>query len=297
MPTAPIVGPTPGRKGAWEPLPLIVYGYAVHPLSPSHHRDTRYSGRTRLSTVTETSTADSLVHRDVVSLEVGDEVYAFEKYTPKGKETEGIWYRGYVVCTTRRPPVSWTSSDPSSSKGPKVEEPQQVFIGIFPASHIFIRDELPDAEGRLADIAAAFRNGTPLTALEGFKSGSMDAVKEEDEEDALAKRKSFKLGPPPDQANSSRAGLPVYPASIRSVSPTESHIMKPLPPRPSLKSGDDTASGAMQPIVDEIASALREWHMLMFQYLARREYKLFQSVREHIEALHLGAAPKKKKKK
>ena len=64
--------------------------------------------------------------------------------------------------------------------------------------------------------------------------------------------------------------------------------MKPLPPRPSLKSGDDTASGVTQPIIDEIASALREWHTLMFQYLARRDYRLFLVVREHIEALHLG---------
>jgi dedicator of cytokinesis protein 3 len=44
----------------------------------------------------------------------------------------------------------------------------------------------------------------------------------------------------------------------------------------------------MQPIIDEIASALREWHSMMFQYLARRDYKLFHTVREHIEALHLG---------
>lgn len=89
-------GPNPTqRKGVWEPLPLIVYGYAIHPLSPSR-RDTRYSNRTRLSTVTEVSNDDHLVHRDVVSLEVGDEVYAFEKFTPKAKEVEGIWYRGYA---------------------------------------------------------------------------------------------------------------------------------------------------------------------------------------------------------
>lgn len=29
-----------------------------------------------------------------MALEVGDEVYAFEKYVPKGKECDGIWYRG-----------------------------------------------------------------------------------------------------------------------------------------------------------------------------------------------------------
>lgn len=80
----------------WEPLPLIVYGYATHPLTPSR-RETRLSSRNRLSTVTEASTDDHSVMRDVVSLEVGDEVYAFEKYTPTGKEpVEGEWYRGYL---------------------------------------------------------------------------------------------------------------------------------------------------------------------------------------------------------
>lgn len=81
------------RKGVWEPLPLILYGYAVHPLSPSR-RDTRLSNRTRISTFTDASGEEHLVHRDVVSLEVGDEVYAFEKYTPRDKDVEGIWYRG-----------------------------------------------------------------------------------------------------------------------------------------------------------------------------------------------------------
>ena len=185
--------------------------------------------------------------------------------------------------------MSWNvSSDPSSSRGPRLEEPQQVFIGIFPGSHIFIREELPDAEGSLADIAEAFQNGTRLTTANGPNPRTPGPRKDDEEEDPSTIRKSFKLGPPPDQANSSRAGLTVYPASVRSPSPTESHNMKPLPPRPSLKSNDETVSGAAQPIIDEIASALREWHMLMFQYLARRDYQLFQTVREHIEALHLG---------
>lgn len=216
-----------------------------------------------------------------------------------------LWNR-YVVCTTRRPPVTWAlSADPSSTikSPPKTEEPQQVFIGIFPASHIYTRDELSDAEGRLPNLASSVNgNGSGSVHLHGssiasldtlghYRNAGMDTLKEEDEDfDTLASasRKSFRLGPPPDQASFSRAGLPVYSASLRSSSPADSRLMKPLPPRPSLKSGDDTASGALQPIIDEIASALREWHTLMFQYLARRDYKLFHVVREHIEALHLG---------
>ncbi|TDL26056.1 cytoplasmic protein [Rickenella mellea] len=278
------------RKCIWEPLSLIVYGYAIHPLSPSV-RDTRISSRNRLSTVTEGENDENFLLRDVVSLEVGDEIYAFERYTPKGKECDGQWYRGYVVCTTRRPPVNWMStSDPSAlAKITKQDETQQVFIGIFPASHIHVRDELSDAEGRLADMAQAVNGNTGDYAAWSKERAAMESVKEEEEDaDGVNGRRSFKLGPPPDQAGSSRNGLPVYPASIRSASPTESQRFKPLPPRPSLKSGDDTASGLEQPIIDEIASALREWHNLMFQYLARRDYKLFYTVRDHIEALHLG---------
>ncbi|KAI0082009.1 cytoplasmic protein [Panus rudis PR-1116 ss-1] len=286
------------RKGVWEPLPLILYGYAVHPLSPSR-RDTRLSNRsyrTHLSTFTDASGEEHLVHRDVVSLEVGDEVYAFEKYTPRDKEVEGIWYRGYVVCTTRRPTVTWpTAADPSSSVPakllPKVDETPnpQVFIGIFPASHIFVHNEGSDAEG-LAEILANV-NGTVQDAYPAW-ARDIDSFKDEDDGDtgSVAPRKSFKLAPTPDQSHSSRARLPVYPPSLRSTSPTptESQTQKPLPPRPSIRPGDDTIAGVEQPIVDEIASALREWHALMYQHLARRDYRLFQVVKEHIEALHLG---------
>lgn len=194
--------------------------------------------------------------------------------------------------------MNWSPSSPdvgAPPKPPRVEEPQQVFIGIFPASHIHVRDELSDAEGRLAEMAAVL-NGTGNSdnytswQRDRIASSVMESLREEDgENDAVASRKSFRLGPPPEQATSSRSALPVHGTSIRSVSPSESQQpYKPLPPRPSLKSGDDTASGQEQPIIDEVASALREWHSLMFQYLARRDYNLFHIVRDHIEVLHLG---------
>jgi len=190
--------------------------------------------------------------------------------------------------------VTWSvAGDLTDAKSPpKIEEPQQVFIGIFPASHIYIRDEVADAEGRLAtSLSQANGSGSSETSS-NWARHTMDPLKEEDEDfdrySTTASRKSFRIHPAPDQASISRGGLPVYSTSIRSTSPEGSSLMKPLPPRPSLKSGDDTASGQTQPIIDEIASALREWHSLMFQYLARRDYKLFHLVREHIEALHLG---------
>lgn len=193
-------------------------------------------------------------------------------------------FHSYVVCTSRRPPINW-SADPSTSKAAtKTEELQQVFIGIFPASHIYVRDELADPQGRLAEVATRLNGASSTPNLQL----PPQEPKEDDPEQWSMARKSFKVGSRPDQGNTSRSALPVYPASLRSASPTESQMMKPLPPRFSLKSGDDTASGAVQPIIDEIASALREWHALMFHYLACRDYKLFHLVREHIEALHFG---------
>jgi dedicator of cytokinesis protein 3 len=173
-----------------------------------------------------------------------------------------------------------------------MEEPQ-VFIGIFPASHIHIRDELADAEGRLQEIFNRLNAGLDPYSLRE-RDGPMETLREEDETGVAEvpeslTRKSIKLGPRPEQGNALRAPVPVTqplrPASsMRSTSP----IQKLPPPRPSLKSGDDTAAGAAQPLIDEISSALREWHNLLFTYLSRRDYKLFQTVRNHIEELHLG---------
>lgn len=172
-----------------------------------------------------------------------------------------------------------------------MEEPQ-VFIGIFPASHIHVRDELADAEGRLAEVYNRLNAGLdPYTNIP--RDGPMETLREEDEGGAelpdFLTRKSIKLGPRPEQGNALRAPVPVTQplrpvSSMRSASP----IQKLPPPRPSLKSGDDTAAGAGQPLIDEISSALREWHNLLFTYLSRRDYKLFQTVREHIDELHLG---------
>jgi len=211
----------------------------------------------------------------------------------------------YVVCSPRHPLVTAAAAAadgipvaPPSNLHAAMEEPQ-VFIGIFPASHIHVRDELADAEGRLQEVYNRLNAGLdPNTGL-AAASGPMETVREEDESTANAAnadfpenltRKSIKLGPRPEQGNALRAPVPVT-QPLRPPSTTtrpHSPIVKPPPPRPSLKSGDDTAAGAHQPLIDEISSALREWHNLLFTYLSRRDYALFATVRDHIEELHLG---------
>ena len=49
---------------------------------------------------------------------------------------------------------------------------QQVFIGIFPASHIFVRDEVSDAEGRLTELFNALNSISEQASLLRVGPGS-----------------------------------------------------------------------------------------------------------------------------
>ena len=186
-------------------------------------------------------------------------------------------------------------------------------MGIFPAANIYIRDHLSDAEGRLAEVYQRMISGRSdsLRAASNSVSGlsakmSMGTLHEEEEDvDEVTGRPRSPRGPrsrllprtptsgtagddntqgasPMSQGLSPISGEAMVPSSATTSEP------KPPPPRPAVKSSDETTSGAQQPLVDEIAAALREWHPLMFKHLQRRDYRLFETMKGHIEALHLG---------
>lgn len=97
------------RKGVWEPLPAILYGYAVHPLSTGQRRDSLQDSKVNSDTRTPNGLKDqddSCSNDMIVALDVGDDVYAFERYVPKGKEVQGIWYRGYILAVDFSPRIS-----------------------------------------------------------------------------------------------------------------------------------------------------------------------------------------------
>ncbi|CAG8443325.1 12058_t:CDS:2 [Acaulospora colombiana] len=60
------------------------------------------------------------------------------------------------------------------------------------------------------------------------------------------------------------------------------------PPIPSLKCGDDTISGKSEPLIDEIASTVREWSSLLPKYLEERKYDMFRIVKDQIDNLLQG---------
>lgn len=61
---------------------------------------------------------------------------------------------------------------------------------------------------------------------------------------------------------------------------------KPSPPLPSLKCGDETACGVREPLVDEVACALREWAQLLYAHLAKRDYAQFHQIKREMDSLH-----------
>ncbi|BEI88066.1 uncharacterized protein CcaverHIS019_0107840 [Cutaneotrichosporon cavernicola] len=282
-------GSSRARLGYWEPLPHIYSGLVIHPYAPSQSPPTSPSGTVRSHRrTTSWSAASTTAPNDVftsprgnpheVSLDVGDEFFAFEEY--RGDENEGTWYRGYVVQGVSLPMLMPSMQTPTAY--PKVEP--SVLIGIFPASCVHVR---PNAATESDMLAGAYERARELADDRARDMQlQMDAVREEDEDELNGDINDS--GPPsPIQPNGSSSNLlrrNRRPASLILAAPRE----KEQPPLPTLTAGDSTVAGQQWPLVDEIACAIREWYARLPTYLANREYRLFNAVVQHIDALFLG---------
>ncbi|CAG8566604.1 19239_t:CDS:2, partial [Racocetra fulgida] len=200
----------------WVPLPKFGYGFAIYPFTPGSRNNSSDSTKdepvsdgvtisdaTSISSANSNSNSNSPITSYQVTLEIGDEVYVFEE--------QGAWYRGYVVSQLRQ-----------------TEEPQ-VYVGIFPINHVYIKEYLDYVE---------------LQAAELKSSDTASSVSEKN--------------------------------------------TRPPPPLPSLECGDDTISGKTEPLVDEIASTVREWSSLLPKYLDERKYSMFRTVKDQINDLLQG---------
>ncbi|SCZ89055.1 BZ3500_MvSof-1268-A1-R1_Chr1-1g00923 [Microbotryum saponariae] len=259
-----------------------------------------------------------------VALEVGDEVYVFEVFKPDDAD-DPLWYRGYAVSTSPRPrlPTSipldqqaFPSTTPASPGLSLTEEPQ-VSVGIFPASHVQIRDSIDSSEHSestqriAADAACASANGggapRPPTHRD-LMAGRMEPLQEENEDEATDEIGNIVVTSTREQSRQKNRASVISISSFVGSLATELQTSfkqsrslqspdgflgrmfdpRPAPPLPNLKCGDETASGLEEPLIDEIACALREWASLLYTHLYRRDYALFDSVKQHIEVLHSG---------
>ena len=240
----------------WRPLPRIAFGIAKYPFQPASPAD--------------------------LPLELGDELYIIEE---GGKDW--AWFRGYLVA----PPSLLAGL--TSIKGQTLEA--RVFSGIFPRSCVEIREVL-DA----SDTSEAKDQGRSRAASESRASLSekaRDAARSVNgvAEHAIEAKKLDQLmnGVATAQKGTATDGkppIPPLPPTPTSPSPTAGldavDRERPPAPVPMLKIGDETPTSAEEPLVDEIASCLREWHSTsLHELLLTRQYSTLDKLSKLVNQL------------
>ncbi|KAL0260375.1 Deoxycytidine kinase 1 [Diplodia seriata] len=244
----------------WRPLPRIAFAICTFPFQPSSPAD--------------------------LPLEIGDELYIIEQ---GGKD--GSWYRGYLVA----PPSLLAGL--TSSKGQTLEA--RVFSGIFPRCCVEVREVLgegkpsAEADDRPKDYFQGLLNGEgqgsdsdqPVNGVITPDESTSTSPATGRSQPAVAnnlglaltpsdkKRESVLLRHGSSKANGEYSPgffLPLSPVSVTSRDP---NAPRPPAPVPMLKIGDETPTSLSEPLVDEIASCLREWHSTkLHELLLARRY-------------------------
>lgn len=234
----------------WQPLPRIAFAVATFPFLASGPAD--------------------------LPLEIGDELYIIEE------TADGKWLRGWLMS----PPSLLAGL--TSIAGQTLEA--RVFTGVFPRSCVEIRELLGEGdeadhdderEGELSgETYIDESTGEPKSATDSAKAGILTGGGHGDlgwQRGAKAKDKKHLQ----DLTNGFHGTLSV-PVKRDPNAP------KPPAPVPMLKVGDETPTSASEPLIDEIASCLREWHSTnLHGLLLGRQYKRLDQLSELITGLNL----------
>ncbi|KAK2758869.1 sh3 domain containing protein [Colletotrichum kahawae] len=233
----------------WQPLPRIAFAVATYPFAASGPAD--------------------------LPLEIGDELYIIEE-TP-----DGNWLRGYLVA----PPSLLAGL--TSVKGQTLEA--RVFSGIFPRSCVEVREVLGESdETEDGEDAASDENGDVHIGSDSGKSGITPTVEKKKPADGhksiestrgskieIKGRKPLKELPNGTQG---RLSVPVK---------RDPDAPRPAAPVPMLKIGDETPTSVAEPLIDEIASCLREWHSTnLHGLLLSRQYGRLDKLSQLITTLN-----------
>lgn len=272
----------------WRALPRIAFAIATFPFQPS-------------------SAAD-------LPLEIGDELYIIEE-----GGLDWSWYRGYLVA----PPSLLAGL--TSRKGQTLEA--RVFSGIFPRCCVEVREVLGDARADGESQTARLDRDSKAENIEGparldysplryanslrrntSRSGSdgrLDSMSNGDSPQGSAfgnrsspspsqqkARKQHDLGLARTLSHRSVTSPKSTPISVELLhitsSPREPGAKRPPAPVPMLKIGDETPTSGTEPLVDEIASCLREWHSKnLHELLLSRRYAVLDQTASLINQLDL----------
>ncbi|CZT04295.1 related to dock180 protein [Rhynchosporium agropyri] len=235
----------------WQPLPRIAFAVATYPFTAQEAAD--------------------------LPLELGDELYIIEQGGRNGE-----WFRGYLVA----PPSLLAGL--TSVKGQTLEA--RVFSGIFPRSCVEVREVLgEDEEEEESDTeeevevsivdrkrgVSVDADGSPLASPTSIQPGKKPRVKSNGITEKTTVRENTKMR----LTNGS---------ALFVDTPRDSSAPKPPAPVPMLKIGDETPTSASEPLVDEIASCLREWHSTnLHELLLSRQYPLLDKMTTLVQNLDL----------
>ena len=240
----------------WSPLSRVAFAICAYPFSPSG--------------------ADDL------PLQIGDELYLIEEGGAKGE-----WYRGYLLV---QPSLL---AGLTSTSGESLQK--RVFLGIFPAVCVEIREYLGDdspQQSQLRSLHERQESSTeslvpsppsrrkpfsPDQTPQKLETRRWRPVEDQAEpghvESRITEHESDKSNESPEtQSSGPKLPSPVFvkdqgrkPPRIR---------QKPPAPVPMLKISDESAMAKNEPLVDEIASCLREWQASkLHELLLDRQYR------------------------
>ncbi|KAI1453523.1 hypothetical protein F4805DRAFT_461709 [Annulohypoxylon moriforme] len=199
-------------------------------------------------------------------LEIGDDLYIIEE------TSDGQWLRGYLLA----PPSLLAGL--TSVKGQPLEA--RVFSGIFPRSCVEIREVLGDGDEN-SENSSNYQVDDDAQPI-GSDSGKSGV--------APSTRKSYaregENGTKPHKTNGTALNGTI--SRIPELRIREPGVPKPAAPVPMLRLGDETPTSTMEPLIDEIASCLREWHSTNFHdLLLTRQYTKLDKVSQLIQTLDL----------
>ncbi|RPB00941.1 hypothetical protein L873DRAFT_1788560 [Choiromyces venosus 120613-1] len=257
----------------WIPLPRIAFAIATHPFNPTT--------------------------RDDLPLELGDELYIIESCN------DGQWFRGYLVA----PPSLLAGL--TSTKGATLEA--RVFSGIFPAACVDVKEYLTTEVPLLPEDAveggdydydnnevsqrreSVMINGSShhqsqygdSSGVHGHSQHSGGSRGRRTESSSNGNSNSRVSRTKSSRSKRNRRSMMITPPPRH---PSENGYNRPRPaaPVPMLKVGDETSSFESEPLVDEIASCLREWHAAnLHELLLNSEYPLLDEISALVHQLDL----------
>ncbi|KAK4135732.1 hypothetical protein BT67DRAFT_258920 [Trichocladium antarcticum] len=239
----------------WQPLPRIAFAVATYPFAASSPAD--------------------------LPLELGDELYIIEE-TP-----DGNWLRGYLVA----PPSLLAGL--TSVKGQTLEA--RVFSGIFPRSCVEVRevlgetDEIDDHDhDHDHDHDAESDDGSPM-AYEPIPNrvGGGDSAIALGDNGVERKRRKDRLKGSQTRGWREHALSNCAPGRLSVPVKRDPNAPRPPAPVPMLKIGDETPTSSSEPLIDEIASCLREWHSTnLHELLLSRQYGKLDTMSQLVTALN-----------